>query len=42
MLKYFKMIANPRQNALKLSCWDVTKKDSTFKKLSEEISKKIL
>ncbi len=42
MLKYLKMIANPRQNTLKLSCWDITKKDAIFKKLSEEIGKKVL
>ena len=34
MIKYLKVIANPRQNALKLTCWDHTKKNPTFKKLS--------
>ena len=34
MIKYLKVIANPRQNALKLTSWDQTKKNATFKKLS--------
>ena len=30
LLKHLKMIANPKQNNLKLSSWDATKKNPTF------------
>ena len=39
LIRYLKMLANSKQNTLKLTNWDATKKSSGYKNLEEEFVK---